>query len=91
MAEANPMLSLQALTFDNAKAALTQGCAAVAAGETEFDLGGVKAADSSALALMLAWQRRAQAQGRSLKFKNVPANVDALAKLYGVDELLGRA
>jgi phospholipid transport system transporter-binding protein len=90
MAEGNPMLSLQALTFDNAKAALAQGCAAVAAGETEFDLGGVKAADSSALALMLAWQRRAQAQGRSLKFKNVPANVDALAKLYGVDELLGR-
>lgn len=91
MAEANPMLSLQALTFDNAQAALAQGCAAVAVGETEFDLGGVKAADSSALALMLAWQRRAQAQGRSLKFLNVPANVDALARLYGVDGLLGRA
>jgi len=84
------MLSLQALTFDNAQAALAQGCAAVAASETEFDLGGVKAADSAALALMLAWQRRAQAQGRSLKFTNVPANVDALAKLYGVDGLLGR-
>jgi phospholipid transport system transporter-binding protein len=40
---------------------------------------------------MLAWQRRAQGQGRSLKFINVPANVDALAKLYGVDGLLGRA
>jgi phospholipid transport system transporter-binding protein len=91
MAEANPMLSLEALTFDNAQAALAQGCAAVTAGETVFDLGGVKAADSSALALMLAWQRRAQGQGRSLKFINVPANVDALAKLYGVDGLLGRA
>ncbi len=90
MAEANPMLSLDALTFHNAQAALEQGCAAVAAGETVFDLGGVKAADSSALSLMLAWQRRAQAQGRALKFVNVPANVDALAKLYGVDELLGR-
>jgi phospholipid transport system transporter-binding protein len=91
MAEANPMLSLEALTFDNAQAALARGCAAVSAGETEFDLGGVKAADSSALALMLAWQRRAQGQGHSLKFINVPANVDALAKLYGVDGLLGRA
>ena len=91
MAEVNSMLSLQALIFDNAQAALTQGCAALAAGETEFDLGGVKAADSTALALMLAWQRRAQAQGRALKFLNVPANVDALAKLYGVDGLLGRA
>ncbi len=85
------MLSLEALTFDNAQAALARGCAAVSAGETEFDLGGVKAADSSALALMLAWQRRAQGLGRSLKFINVPANVDALAKLYGVDGLLGRA
>jgi len=90
MAEANPMLSLDALTFQNAQAALDQGCAALAAGETVFDLGGVQSADSSALALMLAWQRRAQAQGHSLNFVNVPANVDALAKLYGVGELLGR-
>jgi phospholipid transport system transporter-binding protein len=91
MAEANPMLSLDALTFENAHAALDQGCAALAAGETVFDLGGVKSADSSAVALMLAWQRRAQAQGRSLTFVNVPANVDALASLYGVEGLLGRA
>jgi len=91
MAEANPMLSLDALTFQNAQAALEQGCAAVSAGETVFDLGGVRAADSTALSLMLAWQRRAQKLGRALKFINVPANVDALAKLYGVEELLGRA
>jgi phospholipid transport system transporter-binding protein len=89
MAETNSMLSLEALTFDNAQAALTQGCAALAAGETVFDLGGVTAADSSALALMLAWKRRAHDQGRSVKFINVPANVNALASLYGVDGLIG--
>jgi phospholipid transport system transporter-binding protein len=89
MAEANPMLSLDALTFENASAALEQGCAALAAGETVFDLGGVKAADSSALALMLAWQRRAQKQGRVLGFVNVPANVEALARVCGVEGLLG--
>jgi phospholipid transport system transporter-binding protein len=91
MAESNPMLSLDALTFQNAKAALEQGCAALTAGETVFDLGGVRAVDSSGLALMLAWQRRAQAHGRKLSFINVPANVDALARLYGVDGLIGRA
>jgi phospholipid transport system transporter-binding protein len=91
MAESNPMLSLDALTFQSARAALEQGCAALAAGETVFDLGGVRAADSSALALMLVWQRRAQAEGRKLSFINVPANVDALARLYGVDGLIGRA
>jgi len=84
------MLSLDALTFQNAPAALEQGCSALDAGETVFDLGGVQSADSSALALMLAWERRARAQGRMLKFVNVPANVDALAKLYGVEELIGR-
>jgi phospholipid transport system transporter-binding protein len=91
MAESNPMLSLDALTFQSARAALEQGCAALDAGETVFDLGGVRAADSSALALMLVWQRRAQAEGRKLTFINVPANVDALARLYGVDGLIGRA
>jgi phospholipid transport system transporter-binding protein len=91
MAESNPMLSLDALTFQNAQAALEQGCAALGAGETVFDLGGVRAADSSALALMLAWQRRAQGHGRKLTFINVPANVDALARLYGVDALIGSA
>ena len=90
MAESNPMLSLDALTFESARAALEQGCAALDAGETVFDLGGVRAADSSALALMLVWQRRAQAEGRKLSFINVPANVDALARLYGVDGLIGR-
>jgi phospholipid transport system transporter-binding protein len=91
MAEANPMLSLDALTFENAKAALEQGVAALSAGETVFDLGGVRAADSSALALMLAWQRRAQQGGRTLTFVNVPANVDALARVCGVEGILGRA
>lgn len=91
MAESNPMLSLDALTFENAQAALEQGCAALAAGETVFDLGGVRAADSSALALMLVWQRRALAEGRKITFLNVPTNVDALARLYGVDGLIGQA
>ena len=65
MAEANSMLSLDALTFDTAQAALEQGCAAIRAGETVFDLGGVRAADSSGVALLLAWQRRAYDAGQT--------------------------
>lgn len=90
MAEANSMLSLDALTFQTAPAALAQGAAAIAAGQTVFDLGGVKTADSSGVALMLAWQRRAQAAGRRLSFVNVPANLHTLAAVYGVDALLAR-
>jgi phospholipid transport system transporter-binding protein len=88
MAEANPMLSLEAMTFDAAPAALAQGCAAIAAGETTFDLGGVKGCDSAGVALMLAWQRKAQAAGQKLSFLNVPHGLQRLASLYGVDGLL---
>ena len=91
MAEANSMLSLDALTFDTAQAALEQGCAAIRAGETVFDLGGVRAADSSGVALLLAWQRRASDAGQKLTFINVPANIDALAHLYGLDGVLARS
>jgi phospholipid transport system transporter-binding protein len=88
MAEANAMLSLDALTFDSAKGALEQGCTAIAAGETVFDLGGVSAADSSGVAVLLGWQRLALKAGQQLSFINVPDNVQKLAALYGVDELL---
>ncbi|MCA1247728.1 STAS domain-containing protein [Massilia oculi] len=88
MAEANTMLSLDALTFQSARGALEQGCAAIAAGDTVFDLGGVKAADSSGVAVLLAWQRRARVAGRRLSFINVPQNVQKLAALYGVDGLI---
>lgn len=91
MAEANFMLTLEALTFQSARAALEQGCVAIAAGETVFDLGGVKSADSSGVALMLAWLRKAQARGQRLTFVNVPENLTTIARLYGVDGLLGHS
>ena len=90
MAEANPMLSVEALTFQTAPAALEHGLRAIAAGETVFDLGGVKSADSSGVALMLAWERKAKAAGQHLIFANVPDDLNTLASLYGVDTLLRR-
>jgi phospholipid transport system transporter-binding protein len=88
MAEATTMLSLDSLTFQTANAALEQGLAAIAAGETVFDLAGVKSADSCGVALMLAWQRKARAAGHQLTYTNVPDNLRTLAHLYGVDALL---
>ena len=85
------MISLDALTFETANAALEQGCAAIRAGETVFDLGGVRAADSSGVALLLAWQRRARDAGQKLTFINVPANIDALTQLYGLEGVLARS
>ena len=91
MADANPMLTIDAMTFDSAREALAQGEVAIGLGETVFDLAGVKSADSSGVALLLAWQRRAQNAGHRLTFINVPDNVRKLSALYGVDTLVAPA
>lgn len=85
------MLTIDAMTFDSARLALAQGEAAIGLGETVFDLSGVKSADSSGVALLLAWQRRALGAGHRLTFINVPENVRKLASLYGVDTLVAPA
>jgi phospholipid transport system transporter-binding protein len=58
------------------------------AGESIVDFAGVTEADSAALALIFKWQRDAAKHGRTVRCANIPANVHALAKLYGVDGLL---
>jgi len=52
--------------------------------ELEIDLAGVTDVDSSALALVFFWQRRA----RRITLVNPPRSLLALADLYGVVELL---
>ena len=57
-------------------------------GDTIVDFSGVTEADSAALALMFKWQRDAERKGRKVICRNIPANVLALARLYGVEELV---
>lgn len=58
------------------------------AGDSVVDFAGVTEADSAALALIFKWQRDAAKRGRSVRCINIPGNIHALAKLYGVDTLL---
>ena len=53
-----------------------------------IDFSGVTAVDSSAVALLLEWRRRSLARGKQLSFVNLPANLVALADLYGVTDLI---
>ncbi len=85
---ANNMLHIDTLTVQNAKAALDQGIAAIKAGQTVIDLGSVQTADSSAVAVLLAWKRAARKSGAALAYVNVPAGLQSLAALYGVDAFL---
>ena len=76
------------LMMSDANSALEQGCAAIAAGETQIDLSQLLGADSSAVAALLAWQRTARNAGKTVAFLGASASLKSLAKLYGVDNLL---
>ena len=53
-----------------------------------IDFSGITNVDSSAVALLLDWRRMAVKRGKTLVFVNLPANLLALAELYGVAELI---
>lgn len=58
------------------------------AGASIVDFAGVTEADSAAVALIFKWQRDAARKDRTVRCINIPANVVALARLYGVEELI---
>jgi phospholipid transport system transporter-binding protein len=59
-----------------------------ASGASIIDFSGVTEADSAALALIFKWQRDSGRKERKIRCVNIPPNVVALARLYGVEELI---
>jgi phospholipid transport system transporter-binding protein len=88
MSDINQLQSIASLTVQNATVALGQGLAAIKAGQTVFDLASIKTADSSAVAVLLAWKRAARKAGKGWSDVNVPEGLQSLKALYGVDSLL---
>jgi phospholipid transport system transporter-binding protein len=78
-------------TLEQAAALAQTVPAAVAAGSgpLQVDASKLKAFDSSTIALLLHTHRLAQAAGRGLTVTGAPAQLAQLARLYGVEELLG--
>lgn len=91
MSSSNNLKNIDSLTVQTATAALDQGLAAIKAGQTVFDLASLGVADSSAVAVLLAWKRAARKTGAPLSYVNIPAGLQSLAVLYGVDEFLVEA
>ncbi|QET03461.1 MULTISPECIES: STAS domain-containing protein [Cupriavidus] len=86
------MLSLgTSLTNQNAAAVLRDGLARVAQGDVAVDCAGLTHVDSSAVAVLLGWQRAAAGRGQTLSIVNVPPQLGELAALYGVAGLIGLA
>jgi phospholipid transport system transporter-binding protein len=84
-------LEADRITNVNAAQLLQLGEAAIAAGDSSFDLSSVTRCDSSAVALLLGWRRTAQAHGTRLQLQAVPASLRSLATLYGVEDLIDPA
>ena len=55
----------------------------------QVDLENLDGIDSSAVAVLLALKRRAESEGKPLRFVHVPAALTALAAVYGVESILG--
>jgi phospholipid transport system transporter-binding protein len=79
------------LTADEAPSALKrlQAASSTAADAAwVIDASQLQEFDSAALALLLAYRRAAQAQGKTLELRHAPPKLMALARLYGLDVLL---
>lgn len=77
------------ITFDNATTVLDAARALPLPSGGQVDLSGLGHADSAALAVLLALRRRAVAEGAALAFVSMPPLLASLARVYGVDELIG--
>ena len=81
-----------ALSFETLPAVLAQSAEYAARTDLPdrltIDFAGITAVDSSAVALLLEWRREALRLKKVLEFINLPANLLALATLYGVAELI---
>jgi phospholipid transport system transporter-binding protein len=88
--DGNTLRLPEAMTLANASALRGAVGAWPADGEIVMDLAGVKEVDSSALSLLFEWQRQAAASKARVRYLNIPANLQSLAALYGVTELLAK-
>ena len=92
-ADSSEVLALTgALSFETLPAVLVESVQYAARRDLPdrltIDFSAIEGVDSSAVALLLEWRRQAQRLGKRLEFVNLPANLLALARLYGVAELI---
>ena len=77
-----------ALTMDTAAIALERSQALPLPSGGVVDFGGLRHADSAALAVMIELKRRGTSEGRAIALAGVPPTLTSLAVVYGVEQLL---
>lgn len=83
-----PFLLPASVTQDNVLQLEKDGLLNLAALRT-IDCGNLKDFDSTVLTVLLAWQKKLQADGQQISVQNAPKKLTVLASVYGVAELLG--
>lgn len=77
------------LSFDTVPALVAAGEQLFADGDAvSVDLGEVGRSDSAGLALLVSWIRLARRRQKTLEFHHIPAQLQGLARVSGVAQLL---
>ena len=77
------------LRFDSVGSLLKVGNRVIGEGRIAvIDLAGVSAGDSAGLALLIEWLSVARSVKRPLRYENIPSQLQQLARLSEVEELL---
>ncbi|HSS46139.1 MAG TPA: STAS domain-containing protein [Burkholderiales bacterium] len=76
------------ITLSNITALLEAGLQQFDLELKEIDFSQVQHVDSSAVSMLLEWLRQAQSRKLQLRVVNMPDNMQSLAALYGVLELI---
>ena len=77
-----------ALTMATVHTALAEGRQLFDGPQIEVDLSRITEVDSSAISLLLEWERVASRGGRTMRYTAFNTNLKSLAVLYGVSDLL---
>jgi len=81
-------VSSKSLTISNASAVKREGFEALEKSDGEIDFSDVENVDSSAIAVLMAWIRRAEEKKLKIRVTNVPQALHSLILLYGLESML---
>lgn len=76
------------ILVDNANAVLNESIALNMAENLQIDFSAVNNVDTSALSLLIEWQRRAEAEKKQVIFRKLPEGLISLASLYAVADFI---
>jgi len=88
VSQGNTWLLSGEILVDNANAVLVESAALAMNEALQIDFSAVTNTDTSAISLMMEWQRRAIAANHKVTFVNLPDGLESLAALYGVADFI---